>query len=175
MLALIVLATILGMRFVHTDSLPRGIYWIASGPIHRGAVVTFCLPASIASEGVQRGYIRTVGSWGPNCPEHAEALAKLVAASEGDHIDILRSGVYINGQRWPLSSANFTDTAGRDLHWRPKHFIVSAHQILLMGINRDSWDARYFGTIPVSNIRSLAYPIVIEASKESPIFRKVLR
>src|SRR5690348_11098851 len=113
MLGLILLSTlavVLGVRIVWTDSLPRGLYWVHPGAVHRGLVVSACLPPDIARFGMERGYIPT-----GHCPAGAGGIAKIAAAVDGDTVRVDASGVRINGRLWPWSVPTATDWSGRPL------------------------------------------------------------
>src|SRR5260370_29783347 len=71
---LVALGSVFGLRISLTDSAaPAGIYRLASGiPAYRGELVGACLPASIAQEGLARGYPQQ-----GDRPSVAEPVSKL--------------------------------------------------------------------------------------------------
>ncbi len=148
----------LGILIANTDSAASaGVYRVVSGDFQRGDLVAACLPVAIAQEGLARGYLRT----GP-CTGNAEPVGKLAAALPGDVVEIERGWVAINGQRIAHSA-----TAAHDSHGRPlahvawgKH-MVADNEVWLFGFNdRRSWDARYFGPIPLANVRGKLQPVL---------------
>ena len=69
---LVALGSVFGLRISLTDSAaPAGIYRLASGiSVKHGELVGACLPASIAHEGLVRGYLQQ-----GDCPSGAEPVA----------------------------------------------------------------------------------------------------
>lgn len=159
-------ALLSGVRFVWTDSLPRGVYFVHRGTIMRNRIVATCLPAAIGELGLARGYI-SKGA----CPGGAGELAKIVAALPGDRIRVSKHGVYINGRRWPWSSVDSKDSSHRPLGAKLSAYRVAPGHALLLGLNTTSWDGRYFGPIDDSLIQGLASPIFIENGAATQVLR----
>jgi conjugative transfer signal peptidase TraF len=140
-----------GILVANTDSAaPAGVYRIASGSFRRGDLVAACLPVVIARQGLVRGYLRTGA-----CPGDAEPVGKIVGALPGDTVAIERDGVAINGVRIRHSAVTARDSAGRPLpHVAFGTYRVAPAEVWLFGFHdRRSWDARYFGPIPLGNVR----------------------
>jgi conjugative transfer signal peptidase TraF len=156
---LVALARLFGLRISLTDSAaPAGIYRLVSGiPAYRGELVGACLPASIEQEGLARGYL-TKG----DCPGEAEPVAKIVGALPGDVLEVHARGVSIDGTMFADSGIAERDSIGRPLRhvpWGTRK--VAPGQVWLFGFNnRRSWDARYFGPVPLSGIRGVLEPIL---------------
>jgi conjugative transfer signal peptidase TraF len=147
-----------GLLISNTDSAaPAGIYRVVSGAIKRGDLVAACLPVTVAQFGLTRGYLRT-GS----CPGDAEAVGKIIGGMPGDRVDIEPGRVAVNGRRFRDSATASQDSAGRPLHHVPfGRYIVAANQVWLFGFNdRRSWDSRYFGPVPLSNVRGRLQPVL---------------
>jgi len=157
--SLVLLATVLRLRVSLTNSAaPAGIYQVMPGAaVHRGELVGACLPASFAQQGLARGYLH-----GGDCPVGAEPVAKIVGALPDDIVNIEPRGVAVNGSLYARSAVASHDSKGRPL----PHFAWGAHKTLagevwLFGFNNlHSWDARYFGPIPLSNVRGELRPIL---------------
>jgi conjugative transfer signal peptidase TraF len=148
---LIGLGETFGILIANTDSAaPAGVYRVVSDDFHRGDLVAVCLPVAIAQEGLARGYLRT-GS----CPGNAEPVGKLAGALPGDIVAIAPDGVTVNDTRIPHSPVASYDTHGHPLaHVTFGKYRVSSDEVWLFGFNnRRSWDARYFGPIPLTNVR----------------------
>jgi conjugative transfer signal peptidase TraF len=106
-------------------------------------LVEFCLPAEVADYAEERGYIGH-GS----CPGGTESLGKVVTAMPGDTVTV------------DPRAALKTDTGGRQMeHFPFGKYHVRAGEIWVHGAARNSFDSRYFGPIPVSNIRASLKPL----------------
>lgn len=155
---LIAIGKAFGILISNTDSAaPAGIYRVAGHEIRRGELVAACLPIAVAQEGLTRGYLRTGG-----CPGGAEPVGKLAAALPGDVVVIEPGSVSVNGRRFAHSA-----TAARDSHGRPLPHVpwgsrrVASYEVWLFGFNdRRSWDARYFGPVPLTSIKGELEPVL---------------
>jgi len=155
---LIGLGKAFGILIANTDSAaPVGVYHVASATFRRSDLVVACLPAEIAQAGLARGYLRR----GP-CPGNAEPVGKIAVAIPGDTVVIERGGVTINGKPIPHSSVAPHDSKGRPLQHVPfGSYVVAADQVWLFGFHdRRSWDARYFGPVPIANVRGALKPVL---------------
>ncbi len=149
---------LLQLRIILTDSAASaGIYRLSDAPIVRGALVAACLPAAIARTGLTRGYLQ-----GGDCPGGAEPVAKVLGALPGDVVKVAPAGVVVNGVPFANSATAARDSTGRPLAhvaWGAQR--VAAGEVWLFGFhNARSWDARYFGAVPVSGVRGVLRPIV---------------
>jgi conjugative transfer signal peptidase TraF len=156
---LLALGTIVGLRISLTDSAaPAGIYRIVSGiPAYRGELVGACLPGSIEEEGLARGYLSK-----GDCPGGAEPVAKVIGALPGDVLDVQPGWVSVDGQRFDDSTVAPRDSTGRPLPhvpWGRRQ--VAPDEVWLFGFhNARSWDARYFGPVPLSRVQGVLKPIL---------------
>jgi conjugative transfer signal peptidase TraF len=155
---LIAVGEAFGVLISNTDSAaPAGIYRVVGHRVARGDLVAACLPIAVAQEGLARGYLRTGG-----CPGNAEPVDKIVGALPGYIVEIEPGWVAINGVRIAHSSTAAHDSAGRPLEhvaWGKRQ--VAANEVWLFGFNdRRSWDSRYFGPIPVANVRGKLDPVL---------------
>jgi len=156
---LVMLGRFLGLRISLTDSAaPAGIYRLASGiPAYRGELVCACLPASIAQEGIASGYLQK-----GDCPSGVEPVAKIAGALSGDVLEVQPGWVSIDGQVFANSAVAARDSIGRRLPhvpWGRRQ--VAPGEVWLFGFhNVRSWDARYFGPVPLSEVRAALKPVL---------------
>src|SRR5476649_2823040 len=79
-----VTASLAGIRINTTGSYPRGIYWMTTAPITKGALVIFC-PTDTAAfrQGKERGYIGA-----GFCPGSTGYMIKKIMAAANDHVEM---------------------------------------------------------------------------------------
>ncbi len=127
-----------------TSAAPVGFYWRTSGTPERGVLVEFCLPEDVAEFALTRRYI----GYG-TCPGGAESLGKIVMGVAGDIVEV------------KPEAALKSDSAGRPMvHFPFGKYKVPAGEVWLQGAARNSFDARYFGPVPTSNIRARLSPLL---------------
>lgn len=146
------------LRITLTDSsASAGVYRLVTAPERRGALVAACLPAAIARLGLARGYLRK-----GDCPAGAEPVAKVIGALAGDAVQVELGSVAVDGVRFSNSRTASHDSAGRRLAhvaWGTRR--VGAGEVWLFGFNdARSWDARYFGPVPLAAVRGVLEPVV---------------
>ena len=97
------------------------------------------------------------------CAGDAEPVGKIVGALPGDIVEIEPGWVAVNGVRFKRSAVAARDSAGRPLpHVAWGSHRVAAGQVWLFGFNdRRSWDSRYFGPVPLANVRGEIKPVVV--------------
>lgn len=140
-----------------TDSMPIGIYRrVDTRNIHLGDTVAVCLPKSIATEGLHKGYLVK-----GNCPGDAVVVLKEVIAVPGDTVQLTHQCIIVNGIRY------FAPQAKADEFGRPvKQFTADGTKqniktYWLLGRNDliHSWDSRYYGGVNKHNIISVEVPV----------------
>ena len=123
---------------------PVGFYWRTAPRPRRGKLVEFCLPEDVAVFAEARGYIGH-GS----CPGDTESLGKIVTGMPGNVVRVDPAG------------ALKRDTAGRPMeHFPFGQYRVPAGEVWVHGTAGNSFDSRYFGPVPIGNIRSTLEPLV---------------
>ena len=146
------------LRITLTDSsAAAGIYRLIAVPAGRGMLVAACLPAASARAGLARGYLG-----GGDCPAGAEPVAKVIGALPGDVVEVEGSWAAVNGVRFANSRTAARDSAGRPLaHVAWGVHRVGAGEVWLFGFNNArSWDARYFGAVPLAGVRGVLRPVL---------------
>ncbi|HTT79055.1 MAG TPA: conjugative transfer signal peptidase TraF [Stellaceae bacterium] len=151
--------TAAGFRFNATSSMPIGLWRVEPAPpmLHRGDIVTACLPAGpIARLALRRDYVEP-----GNCPSRTMPLVKPVAATAGDTVRVTSAGISVDGNPIPNSAALSRDAAGRVMHaMAPGVYRVRPGEVwLLSGHLAESFDSRYFGALPRSAVQNVAHPV----------------
>lgn len=147
-----------GARINTTKSMPRGLYWTTSAPIHKGAFVLLCPPPGALFDAAKaRGYLGA-----GFCPGGYGSLMKQVVAQTGDTVTVSAEGVRVNGTPLPRSAPRKTDPAGRPLP-RPPPVCqrLSKTELLVMSDQSDTaFDSRYFGPIHRAQVKAVLKPIL---------------
>jgi len=152
------LATILGLG-LHINlsaSAPRGLYRIVTGIPVRGAWVVACVSADAAALARARGYL-----WPGPCQGGVQPVLKPVVATGGDVVELGPQAVVVNGYRLPASRSAAVDALGYPLpHAAWGRHVVGADEIWVVStLVPNSWDSRYLGPIPASQVRAVARPV----------------
>ena len=155
----LVMAWLCRIRVNDTASMPRGLWQVRAGdaPLHRGEIVTVCLPDSVPiREAAARGYLPA-----GTCPGGYEPLVKPVAAVAGDRVTVTPRGIAVDGQPVEHTAQLVRDSAGRPLRpVAPGVYPVMPGQVwLLSGHDPRSFDSRYFGPVPTVNVHGVARPL----------------
>ena len=137
-----------------TSSMPVGIYNVESltKPVTAGDIVVVCPPLEAAVLARERGYL-VRGS----CAGGVVAMIKIVLATAGAWVDVEPHGLSVNGVRVSKSATTDRDTSMRPLN----HVTFGRHRIpvgyiWLWSPHPNSWDSRYYGMVPVKNVRGTA-------------------
>ena len=154
---MVAVAAALGARINSSRSFPLGIYWTVAGTPEKGDLVIFCPPVKALFDIAQRrNYI------GPGfCDGGYGYMIKRILAAKNDHISIDQRGVFINGLLVPRSRPFSADSVGRAM---PRitirnYQLANSEVLLLSDFNPKSFDARYFGVVNKSQIRSVIRPV----------------
>ena len=119
-----------------SDSVPLGLYRIERAPVRRGDLVLIRLPPAIAELAHQRGYL----------PKSAY-LIKFVQAVPGDHV--CRFGTHVLVRRIFVARALPRDRLGRRMPVWHGCRRLAADELFVLADNPESFDSRYFGTVPI--------------------------
>jgi len=148
-----------------TPSLPRGLWQTTPihGPVRRGEIVLLCpLKTEAFILAYHRGYLGA-----GDCPSGFERMQKPIVALPGDKVQVSVQGITVNGQ-WLRNSASLaTDTRNRPLPVMPHGaYTVAPDTVWVVStFNHLSYDSRYFGPVPLSDIKSSARPIFVEGDQ----------
>ncbi len=145
------------VRLNFTDSAPRGLWTVETIDrlsIKRGSLVSICPP--------DRPIVRAVADLGGlpagDCPILGVApLLKPVGAVPGDVIRLYKGrSVTVNGITLPNTVSKDSLPAFPD-----GEYTVAPGQVwLFSNYNANSFDSRYFGPVPIGNMRGLAAPLL---------------
>jgi conjugative transfer signal peptidase TraF len=156
-MGIVFVAAAFDLRVNTTRSMPLGLYREVPLRLERGAWVIFCLPEEPARLGRERAYLR-----GGACSNGSQELVKEIAAIPGDHITLSLAGMVVNGRTIPGTAIQAVDHRGRMLfHAALGHRCVHPGELWVLGIDPHvSWDSRYFGPVPIDQVRAAAIPIL---------------
>ena len=143
-----------GVRKNVTDSAPLGYYLTTSDP--RAPYVSFCLAGPLGRESYERGY-RERGV----CPDGGVPLLKPVLGRPGDTVRTTPEGIYLNHVLIRNSAPHAKDRHGRPLPIYPfGTYRIGPESVWTVSTYTDySFDSRYFGPIPVEQIRHRLRPL----------------
>ncbi len=150
------------VRWNDSPSVPVGVY-LRDRQFQKGDFVEVCAPDRIVADGIDRGYI----PFGGPCYHATRPLVKVLAAIEGDVIDVTPAGITINGRRWPQSRRRYLTRDGEAItNWVPYgRRRLERGRVLVLGTHPDSWDSRVWSDIPSSCVRARWIPIPHLTSK----------
>lgn len=158
-LAVVLVGFAVGLRINTTPSEPLGLWRIVrlDRPVERGDILFICPPLSLEMrEARSRGYLRFGLCEGGIAP-----LIKTVTALPGQDVDIGEE-VRIDGKI--LAHSRIWSMDGKRRQLNP--YVggkVGADQVYLHSDFPGSYDSRYFGPLPVSNILGLAQEVITYA------------
>jgi len=124
-----------------SESAPRGLYFVGGKrSLARGDMVVARVPSGLRLFAARRGYLPM------NVP-----LVKRVVAVAGDVVCASGSRVTVNGQR--VAARVDVDGGGRPMPWWSGCVhLVEGDAFLLMEHSPASFDGRYFGVTPASEV-----------------------
>jgi conjugative transfer signal peptidase TraF len=160
LLASAVAAHLAGLRVCTSESLPLGLYRAHHGPVARGSLVLVCLPHKAAALALERGYVPP-----GRCPGGSAPLGKVVLAVAGDRLSFDAGGIRLDGEQVPASAPLGRDAAGRLLPHAPfgQQVLPSGALWIHSPFHSRSFDSRYFGPVPVSEVEAVLTPVLLVA------------
>lgn len=155
--ATIALPTLLVRAFIvinTTASLPPGIYYRTFEEPKRGDIVFVSPPDKpVFKEALKRGILSSGHSEAGTCH-----LIKIMAATDGDEIEIRKDGMFVNGEKMASSQRQDWQLEGiAELPIRKK----LEREILLYTPHPQSFDSRYFGLVERNTVISSIKPLLL--------------
>lgn len=130
-------------------SAPIGLYRVTTGAPERGDLVLISLPKSIAKLAAERRYLPL-----------GVPLIKRIAAVAGDDVCVFDGAIVINGE---IAAPRLeVDREGRPMPRWDECRTLTGDEIFLLLTPADSFDSRYFGPIPRTQITGRLVPLWTE-------------
>lgn len=137
-----------------TASLPPGIYHRTFEEPKRGSIVLVSPPArQIFKAALAKGILSPGNTEAGTCP-----LIKIMAAADGDEIEIQENGMWVNDA--PLSNSQRQNWEISGMVALPIKKKLEG-EVLLYTPHPQSFDSRYFGPIPADSILATLKPIFL--------------
>lgn len=147
-----------------SDSVPVGWYRVdltvhqptsdttpEPAPLQIGSIVLIRLPAHVAAQAAQRGYL----------PQQVPLL-KRVGAVAPQRVCIIGQTLRIDGHT--VATTLRADRLGRPLHGWPQCRRLQSGEVFLLSVtNPASFDSRYFGPVRTPDVIGTAHPLWLEA------------
>jgi len=147
-----------GFRVNVSQSMPIGIWRVEplKHKLQRGDIAWFCPPdTKLFQLAKQRGYIPAGG-----CPGGYAHLLKRVVAVSGDQVVLNEQGLWVNGKHIQNSKPRIHDSLGHPMSRQALGSrILQKNSLWLVAGHPNSFDSRYFGTLPESVISETAYSV----------------
>lgn len=148
-----------GIYINTTNSVPVGLWIKENGRLVKGKYIVVCPEDNGAFRQAKRnGYVGT-----GNCKGDYEPLIKPVMALPGDKVSVSKKGIAVNGILIKNSQIAEKDKAGRPLPSLDySDYTVADGQVwVISSYNNASFDSRYFGALPIKNIRTIVKPLIV--------------
>lgn len=154
----------LGIRINTTASVPLGL-WLerpASHALSRGDYVAIC-PTDTPVFRIARDRDYIEAGW---CAGGYEVMFKPIAAVAGDVVQVSPDGIEVNGVAIANSAALTQDSKHQQLAAvRAGTYVVPAGWLwLVSSYNNRSFDSRYFGPLPATQVRGLVSPLLVDGA-----------
>lgn len=139
-----------GLYLNISDSMPKGFYRQVQAASVRGSLAVSCLTPSIATYGLERGYL-VPGA----CPTGIQPVMKKIIAIPGDNIQIRHGYLIINHIPHPELKIAMLDSKQRPLQlfYPSRSYVIGEGQYMLVSdyvVN--SWDSRYWGPVGIEKL-----------------------
>ncbi|KAB1511995.1 conjugative transfer signal peptidase TraF [Photobacterium damselae] len=159
-ISLIFILYLLGYRYNHSTSYPKGIYQLTKQQIsyEKGQLVLFCPPNNATLQlALNRKYLE----YGI-CNGGFEPVIKKVFGTPDDIISFTDGVINVNYHPIKNTTVLDHDSMGRYLP-HLADFVVPSNSYFLLSDHKPkvSFDSRYYGSVPIDNIKGLVIPIYI--------------
>ena len=155
----IILFKMNGYILNNTSSYPIGIYKIIKTNFYKkGTLVSFCAPENDTIEKLVRFGFAPANE---TCKNGTPVLLKKIVAVENDYIELKDNHIYINSALQPKSKIFLVGSGGNILERQNNQTIKKGYFWAMSDYNERSYDSRYFGQIPLKNIKGTAVPILL--------------
>lgn len=147
-----------GYRVNVSASVPLGLWRLAPDlPLRRGAMTLWCPPDNALFRAARAHRSIPYGL----CPGRFAPLFKPAAAVAGDVVEVTPSGIRVNGVALPNTAQRPQEGKGAWLPLVPVGtYRVPAGKVWFVSTtNPYSFDARYYGPMPVSRVQGVARPV----------------
>ena len=147
-----------GYRVNVSASVPLGIWRLdPAAPLKRGAMTLWCPPDNALFRAARAHRAVPYGL----CPGRFAPLFKPAAALAGDAVDVSRAGIRINGVALPNTAQRHEEGANA---WVPHvaagtYHVPSGEVWFVSTTNPYSFDARYYGPMPVGRVQGVVRPV----------------
>lgn len=120
-----------------SSSVPKGLYKLKKiNELEKGKIVYLEIPDNAKSIIWEREYL----------PKHINHLVKYIKGVPGDFIQVRENKLFINNEY--IGSIKKSDKQGNKLESvLPKNYTLKEDEYILLGIDDNSYDSRYFGII----------------------------
>lgn len=140
-----------------SPSVPCGIYFVIpkifQADYQKGDMVLFEVPVTIKQFMIQREYI-----------DKNTYLLKQIQALEGDTYYVDDKAIHVNDEY--VGDISTRDSLGRSIIPQYGKHHVNKGYFLPIGLNnKNSYDGRYFGEVPIKNIKNKVIPLIIFTGK----------
>lgn len=134
----------------HSASLPVGWYVVVPDKNYKvGDIVVFDLQEKARALAVNRGWIR-----------ENDLFMKRIGALEGVEYEITRGRQFLINRN-VFGDVQNVDSLGRNMPEYIGKYIVPPNEFLPVADIANSYDGRYYGTVPIENIRFKVIPLYI--------------
>jgi conjugative transfer signal peptidase TraF len=143
----------------NTSSFPIGIYKVTKQKNYKkGDLVSFCAPKN---ETIKKLMLYGFASPNSICRDSVPMLLKKIVALENSEIVIDKNKIYIDGILQEKSTIFLVGRGGNILEKQSTQIIQKGMFWAMSDYNEYSYDSRYFGQIPLENIKGKAEAVFI--------------
>jgi conjugative transfer signal peptidase TraF len=146
-----------GVFYNHTPSMQLGFYWVHKNkftPEHNQLVLVCLSNKEYLELAISRQYLPA----SRQC-NGVEPMLKRISGAPGDRLLITASGLTVNKQLIPNTRILNHDGHSRKMSSRLQAGVIPEGYYLVLGDSSMSFDSRYYGLVPESDIIATAYKL----------------